>query len=333
MSISAFRRSRIAAGLGLALACSSVSRLSFALEPAAAEPALPSSSVTDADRAHAAERYREGVEAYRAHRYKDAIDAFAEADKLSPSAALSFNSALAYEQLLDVPNALRMYREYLRRSGTREKADQARQRVQELERRLASRGVQQVSIFSEPSGATVSIDGRAMGVTPWTSELPPGPHRLVLSMKAHDDVVENIDVPRDHAIDAAFELEVATPHARPAPAPKSEPVAASGHPLGAWPWVVLGVGGAAVATSIGFELSRRSAESDARNATSQTGYAEHLDAMDSRQAAARWFGAAGGGLLLASGVLFLLDARGSHETGATVNVASDRCFLTYRSSF
>jgi hypothetical protein len=98
---------------------------------------------------------------------------------------------------------------------------------------------------------------------------------------------------------------------------------------------VLGAGTAALATSVGFELSRRAAEDDARHASSQTGYADRLDAMDSRQAAARWFGVAGGGLLLASGVLFVLDAHAGREqrTAAAVNIESGRYYVSYRSSF
>lgn len=319
--------------LSVAIVLPTLSLPCAAAEEPAADPGRDGiSTASDADRAHAAELYRDGVEAYRARRYKDAIDAFAQADALSPSAALSFNAALAYEQLLDTGNALRMYREYLRRSGTREKAAQATARVSELEQRLAARGVQQLSIFSEPEGATITVDGRAVGVTPWTSELAPGRHHVLLSMKAHEDVAQDVDLPRDHAIDVMLDLKVAKPRALE----ETRPVASAKahHPLGPWPWVALGVGTAALATSVGFELSRRGAEDDARHAGSQTSYADHLDTMDSRQTAARWFGVAGGGLLLASGVLFFLDARAGREANkATVSVDSGRYFVSYRSSF
>lgn len=332
MSIRALLRFPTVTALSLALVLPTLSLPCAAAEEGAADGVDGVSSVSDADRAHAAELYRDGVEAYRARRFKDAIDAFAQADSLSPSAALSFNAALAYEQLLDTGNALRMYREYLRRSGTREKAAQASARVKELEQRLAARGVQQLSIFSEPEGATISVDGRTVGVTPWTSELAPGRHRVLLSMKAHEDVAQDVELPSDHAIDVMLALKVAKPSS-PAEG-RSLTAAKPAHPLGPWPWVALGVGAAALATSVGFELSRRAAEDDARHANTQTSYADHLDAMDSRQTAARWFGAAGGGLLLASGVLFFLDARASREASkASVSVDSGRYFVSYRSSF
>ncbi|MFZ5892722.1 MAG: PEGA domain-containing protein [Myxococcota bacterium] len=330
MSTRALGRSRILAGLGI---CSSVISTLPTRALAQQSSAAVSSQAGNADarRARAAERYREGVEAYRSQRYKDAIDAFNEADSLAPSAALSFNAALAYEQLLDTANALRSYRDYLRRSGTGEKADKARLRIQDLEARLATRGVQQISILSEPPGATVSVDGRAVGVTPWTGELSPGSHHVVLSLKGYEDEAHDVTLRRDHASDVAFTLQP-TQSAHLSQATNN--ATTTRHPLGPWPWIALGAGGAALATSLGFELSRRAAEDDARNATSQTGYADRLDAMDSRQTAARWFAAAGGGLLLASGVLFLLDARAGREASSTgVEVGKDRYFLTYRSSF
>ena len=41
----------------------------------------------------------------------------------------------------------------------------------------ATVGVQQVSVFSEPPGAMLSIDERPLGLTPLTLELNPGQHR------------------------------------------------------------------------------------------------------------------------------------------------------------
>src|SRR5262249_28961624 len=61
-------------------------------------------------------RYRQGVEAYKAGHYRESIDYFLEADRASPSAALSFNIAVAYEKIDDVAAALRWYRDYLRRA-------------------------------------------------------------------------------------------------------------------------------------------------------------------------------------------------------------------------
>jgi len=59
-------------------------------------------------------KYEEGVEEYRRARYADAVRLFLEADAISPSAALSYNIARAYEKLADDAQTLRWYRNYLR---------------------------------------------------------------------------------------------------------------------------------------------------------------------------------------------------------------------------
>jgi tetratricopeptide (TPR) repeat protein len=290
-------------------------------------------------RQRAEARYNQGVAAYREKRYKDAIDSFLEADSLAPSAALSYNAALAYERLLDSAGALRFYRDFLRRTDEPEEIARVKVRVQELERRLAGRGVQQVSVRSEPAGATIAIDGRAVGVTPWTTELPPGRHRISFSLKGHDEESREFDLPLEHAVDVDVTLHpgkavASAADGSTAPSGASSPNAERQHRLQPWPWVALGVGGAALVSAGFFELSRRAAERDARGESTQVGYSERFDAMESRKSAARWLGVAGGALLVTSGVLFLLDARNREPAReATVSLERGRYFLSYRSSF
>src|SRR3954469_11854127 len=89
---------------------------------------------------------------YPKARYKDAIDLFLQANRLDPHPELVFNVGQAYEKAGDVPNALRAYRDYLRLAP--EAADRAtiETSIKNLEQRLREKGVQQVSVFSTPSG-------------------------------------------------------------------------------------------------------------------------------------------------------------------------------------
>jgi hypothetical protein len=72
--------------------------LSLTAGTAWGEDAPSEQAQADARRADAKDRYEQGVEAYSAGRFKDAVDHFLAADKLSPSAPLSFNIARAYEK-------------------------------------------------------------------------------------------------------------------------------------------------------------------------------------------------------------------------------------------
>src|SRR5260221_3821714 len=100
------------------------------------------------------EKYHAGALAYSEGRYNDAIDLFLEADRLAPSAALSFDIARGYEKLKDSSGALRWYRDYLRRADHPSDEAEVQRIVRSLERRLLAKGVQQVTVSSSPRGAT-----------------------------------------------------------------------------------------------------------------------------------------------------------------------------------
>lgn len=121
-----------------------------------------------------------------------------------------------------------------------------------------------------------------------------------------------------HAAPAAETSEAAEPapspaNARPAPEralrpSESKDDALAERSLGVWPWIALGAGGAALATSLGFELARRSAEHDAE-AASHAEFSSNYDRMERRKVSARVFAGLGGALLVAGGVLVYLDRR------------------------
>jgi tetratricopeptide (TPR) repeat protein len=274
-------------------------------------------------------KYQEGAEAYSAGRFKDAVDLFLAADRLAPSAPLSFNIARAYEKLADDAGALRWYRDYLRRNPEAPNASTVHPLITALAESLRKKGVQQLTILTSPAGATVTVDEQPVGVTPWTGELSPGEHRLLLSQRGYVDVETKLSLAADQPLDLNLHMEqqsaiavpvpapvpVAVPATPPGGTPAGEPVL-RGKKLGVAPWITLAAGTVALSGALTFEFLRRSAESDARAAGTQLSYQEHLDSEQSRRTTARVFLGAGGALLLASGLMFLLD------TGASSHPAS-----------
>jgi len=261
-------------------------------------------------------KYQQGAEAYSAGRFKDAVDLFLAADQLSPSAPLSFNIARAYEKLGDDSGALRWYRDYLRRNPDASNADTVRPLIATLAESLHKKGVQQVTVLSTPAGATVTVDDRPMGVTPWTGELPPGEHRLLLNLRGYTDAEKNLSLAPDQPLDTNVHLEQQAPSSVQvvAPAPAAAPLPAApiasdsqGKKLGIVPWVTLAAGTVATGCALTFEILRRSAESDAKAADNQLEYYEHLQTEQSRQTAARVFLGTGGALLLTGGLMLLFD--------------------------
>lgn len=280
--------------------------------PLAARAEEPAGSpAADAKRAEGKARYERGVEAYSAGRFKDAIDLFLQADQLAPSAALSFNIARAYEKIGDDAATLQWYRDFRRREPTARNAAEVDARIAALEGVLAQKGVQQVTISSTPPGATVIVDDKPVGVTPFTGQLTPGAHRVVLTLKGYVDAERELTLQAERAQDLEVPLE-----AKPAPPSLGTPTRAPsperssprrGPRFGPWPWVTLGAGGVVLGASLGFELARRSAEDAAKEERTQVGYKDKLDTEQSRQTTARVLLVTGSALVVTGGVLLALD--------------------------
>ena len=271
--------------------------------------------------AQAKQRFAAASQAYREARYKEAIDLFLQAHRLDPHAELVFNVGQAYEKLGDVPSALRSYREYLRlMPGASDRAT-VEITIKNLEARLRERGVQQVSIFSSPAGATLILDDKAVGQTPWTGEIAPGRHIAVLKATGYPDVAKEFVLVTDRAMDLDIALSLAAAGSAAVvlagnpPSPAQPPGGAAPPPatkrgVAPWTFAALGVGVAGLGGALGFELARRSAESSARSDPTQTGYQSALDTMASRATAARALVAVGAVATAAGGVFLVLDLRG-----------------------
>jgi tetratricopeptide (TPR) repeat protein len=283
--------------------------------------APPDPSSEAGKRAEGKARYERGAEAYSAGRFKDAIDLFLQADALAPSAALSFNIARAYEKIGDDASTLQWFRDFRRRAPDAKNGPEVDEKIHALEGVLAKKGVQQVTILSRPLGATVIVDEQPVGVTPFTGQLAPGTHKVVLSLRGYAESEQKLELPADRAQvlevplvprsgGVAAPAGSAEPNAVPAvanAAPTAPTPRASGPKFGIWPWVGLGVGAAALGGSLGFELARRSAENDAEHDPTQIGYKEKLDSQQSRQTTARVLGAVGGALAVTGGVLLVIQ--------------------------
>src|SRR5215471_17189568 len=188
----------------------------LASDPAAQQSPEQPQSNRELAQAH----FARGIEEFRAKRYKDAIDTFLLANDLFPSAAISFNIARAYESLQYPAGALRFYRDYLRRDPGAADAAQISKRVEELEDRLRQRGVQQVTILSNPPGATLTVDGRPVGITPWTGEVLPGNHGVELSLRGYASKLGQFELSSHRAAELEFQLEPAPAGTASAPAPE-----------------------------------------------------------------------------------------------------------------
>lgn len=292
---------------------------------AVARPALAGGA---SDKDAARDRFRQGAQAYSEGRYKDAIDLFFDADRLAPNPAFAYNIGLAYEELGDAANALRWYRSYLRDLPGAPDKGEIEPRILAAEQHLRDRGVQQVTVVSSPAGATVSLDGRRVGVAPFTQELAPGRHQLGLELRGFREASASFELRADHAIDVAVVLrrteDTTTVSVAGSRVPDSGPAEVSApwptriHPV---TWATLGVGFAGLGAALGLEFARESEVDDARHSTTNLAGKDEYDRAKSLETAAKVMAGVGGAVTALAGVLTYLDLTSPSSRAPRTGVA------------
>lgn len=270
-----------------------------------------SEAAADLRRQRAKLEFKRGSQLYDAGQYQKAVTAFIAADNLAPSAALSFNIALAYEHLDDTSGALRWYRDYLRRSPSAPNAAEVWKRIAELAAKLSERGLQQLTVMSTPVGAVVMLDGRAVGVTPFTGDFSLGDHHLQLNLAGYRDQGRVITLgpkaPDEERIELNAERAPAGADSIVVKPVASSPTRDGSRRFGIAPWLIAGTGAASLGGALGFELARRSDEKAARQAPNQLRYKTESDAMVRHQTTARVLGGVGGALFVTGTVMLLFN--------------------------
>jgi len=245
----------------------------------------------------AVDRFREGVIAYAEGRFADAVDLFVQADSLAPDSAFAFDAARAYEKIGARSSALRWYREYRRRAPGAPDQVLVAASIARLELTLAQKGLQQVTVLSAPPGATVVLDDRPVGVTPWSADLAPGSHQVDLRLAGYVEARSRFELRLDHALDVRASLHEAS----------------AGRATAVVGWTGVGVGVAGLGAALGCEIAAARAETDAGNATSASAAAADSAHAADLRLAARVVGIAGAAVTLAGNVLLVIDLTGTTD--------------------
>lgn len=203
-------------------------------------------------RARAQALYEQGVKAYAEARYHEAADCFLDSNRIYPNPQMAFNVAKAYDKVGHDAGALSHYREYLRRVPDASDRAEVSLRIRDLEAALGRRGLQQLSILSEPEGATVSIDGRPVGITPWTGETWPGRHRIRLELDGYLTTSDIIKLDAHRSSEAEVSLTRSIDPQTAALARSQGDTRAEIRPL---TWVALGTGVLALGTALAIEMA------------------------------------------------------------------------------
>jgi len=203
----------------------------------------------------AAQRFfDDGVAALQREDYATALVAFERARALEERPVLLFNIAMCRRALLQYPEAIAAFRQYLVVADPdtpEERRQQVRDLIVEMEGNLA-----RVTVRVDQDGATVLLDGQRVGSTPLAQvlQLGPGSHVVEVRKDGYRDTRLPFDVMAGETRDLAIALEPLAVSPEPLPI---GPVAGGEEEDGGvveswWFWTLIGavVVGGAVTTAV-----------------------------------------------------------------------------------
>ncbi len=136
----------------------------------------------------AREAYSRGQALYREGRYQDSVAAFEEAYALIPNPVVLLGIAESRQRAGDIAGTIEALERYLaERPDAPDRAD-VEARLQSLRATPAM-----LAIRSEPSGATILVDGQERGVTPAELEVAAGTHTVTLTADGHEALEHEVE--------------------------------------------------------------------------------------------------------------------------------------------
>lgn len=196
---------------------------------ATAETTAAPAGPTDEQKAAARTAFEAGTKAYDEGNYAVAEEEFKKAEAAIPSPHAEYWIASSIDKQNKEPTVVvAAYETFLSNPGAQyvgeEKLNEAKARTAELKKTLPAK----YTFVTTPAGAQVSIDGAPpAGVTPLTTELTPGKHKIEVSLQGYDQSLVEIEVEGGSLVEQPITLtQSAAPAAEtPVPAAATEPTA------------------------------------------------------------------------------------------------------------
>lgn len=295
-------------------------------------------SQEEGNKEEAKKHFELGKAYYKQSEYTKAIDEFQKAYSLYPHSVILYNIAQAYEKEGNIPMALRYFREYLRASPNAEDKNIILISIQNLEKKLQEKGIQQVGIYSTPPEADVAINGKIVGKTPFTIELKPGKYTLSLTKKGYIPIDREFIVTPDRSLELDFSLnEINVGTAKSVLEEKRETVLATDNKKEDikpsevvetksvisradiregkrfWTYILGGTGLLAIGTGVVFGIMASSSESDLKSDKNRTRTQDEVQTIaDNAQKyamLANVFYGAGAACLISATVLYFIEGK------------------------
>jgi tetratricopeptide (TPR) repeat protein len=162
------------------------------------------------DTAKAREAFVQGQGLYSSGKYAEALKQFEASYALKPHPATVFNIARCLDKTNELVRAMTSYKEYLRLAPTATDADEVSRAIASLEQRLQAKGTQHVLVYTEPSAATVAIDGKDVGTaSPVATALAPGQHTVVITAPGYEPYERSFALGATRSLELTVSLSAA----------------------------------------------------------------------------------------------------------------------------
>lgn len=163
------------------------------------------------DTAKAREAFVAGQGLYSDGKFAEALQRFEASYALKPHPATVFNIARCLDKTGDLVRAMTSYKEYLRLAPTATDADEVTKAIVSIESRLQAKGTQHVLVYTEPTTATVTIDGREVGgASPVATVLAPGQHTVVITAPGYERYERSFALGATRSLELTVSLSTAT---------------------------------------------------------------------------------------------------------------------------
>lgn len=218
-----------------------------------------------ADLNAAREAYREGIGLETTGNWAGALAKFREVAAVKSTSRVRFHIGLCQEKLGRWTDALGAYNLALADAQQENAADAIKEA--EAAKTALEGKIPRLTIHRAPGaeGASVSVDGTALGATSLGTEMPldPGVHTIESAMPGRSPWRSTIELKEGER-----KTVEALPPGAPAPAqpPASQPSAAVSSSTPVLPWILIGTGAASFAASGVFYVLRQGAVSDLKDA-------------------------------------------------------------------
>lgn len=169
----------------------------------ASAPSLASAQEPTAEqRAQARTLYAQGQTEFAAHHYQQALDAFQGAFRQVPNPVVLLGVASAQEQLGQRTEArLTLERYLILRPDAPDRAS-----VEERIAALPAPTTGTVHVACTPAGASIELDGHAIGTGTAETTTTPGSHEIHIALTGHEPITRRIDVTAGHRVDLELTL-------------------------------------------------------------------------------------------------------------------------------